>query len=123
MATNFKRGDKVVFPRGMFGDWNGTIRQLYMARPRGTISTMRNYGDMMAEISYTRANGKFGRTRVNVKLLKLVEDRIRELVQKTEPLARDERNELCRLQGVKLATPAVEARAVAIVEKLLKEES
>lgn len=48
-------GSKVTFSRGMFGSWPGKIRKIY----KGRAWHMR--GQLMALVSYTRANGSFGR--------------------------------------------------------------
>jgi hypothetical protein len=53
-----KIGEKVYFPRGMFGQWFGTLRRVYKGRGRNARL------GLLAEVSYTRANGSAGRRSV-----------------------------------------------------------
>ena len=59
-------GSKVTFYRGMFGNWPGTIRKLYMGRTHGSCGWL---GKPMALVSYTRKNGSYGTKRCAVEHL------------------------------------------------------
>lgn len=58
-------GDKVNFPRGMFGVWAGKVRKLYQSKGAFAVPI----GTPMALVSYQRKNGSFGRARVRVDVL------------------------------------------------------
>ncbi len=60
-------GEKVHFPRGMFGMWRGTVRRLYLAR--GGWGTPK--GMLLTDITFVGANGQgYTHRRVPVSTLK-----------------------------------------------------
>lgn len=59
MTFIFHPGDQVVFKRGMYGWWTGKVRRIYLSR-----RTLGHYDRVpVAEVAFTRRNGKVG-TRV-----------------------------------------------------------
>jgi hypothetical protein len=62
-TTTFKRGDKVTFIRGMYGEWQGTVSRLFMSREsrweRGEDGLCHPVGPALkAVISFRMANGR-----------------------------------------------------------------
>ena len=56
-----KVGDKVLFPRGMFGPWPGKVRRIRTLTRRFTFGARK---ELVADVSFTRANGSFGKATV-----------------------------------------------------------
>ena len=63
MDNKLSAGDKVIFSRGMFGKWTGTVVRTYCARKNNTG---------MVLVDYTRANGSLGQYRAQYAYVQLV---------------------------------------------------
>ena len=69
--TTIKVGDKVMFHRGMFGQWPGKVRRIRYSTKRYTFGNRRV---LVADVSFARANGTFGKAVCQVEHLTLVLD-------------------------------------------------
>lgn len=94
-AFSFNRGDRVVFKRGMFGYWAGSVRRTYTSR-----RTFGHYDRIpVAEVAFTRRNGTVGTRVVAVSNL---------LIPVTETMAIDTRGGVVEIApGVVDTDPAL----------------
>jgi hypothetical protein len=61
-------GQRVLFQRGMFGEWEGRVERFYKSRGRWNIGL--DAGKLYAVVSFRLKNGKRGEARVRADSLK-----------------------------------------------------
>ena len=93
LAFTFNPGDQVVFFRGMFGHWAGTVRRVRTMTRRFTFGTRKV---RVADVAFTRANGTHGVRSVAVESL---------MIPVTETMAVDVRGGLVEVaaRGVSIS--------------------
>jgi len=64
--TTIKVGDKMMFHRGMFGMWPCKVRRIRQSTKRRTFGNLRVW---VADVTYARANGTFGKAVIQLEHL------------------------------------------------------
>lgn len=65
-AVSVKVGDKMQFHRGMFGMWPCTVKRIRQSTKRHTFGSKRVW---VADVTFTRRNGTFGKAVVQLEHL------------------------------------------------------